>query len=118
MFGRVTLTALALAAVGCVSVGKTVLLPGLSPTTEAEVRVFLPNDTVPPHERVAILEADFNDSMSDGADVLNKLRQEAAKLGANGVVLIGTEGEAGAATVMRTLATGVYLGSLSGKGPG
>ena len=103
-----TLALLVLA--GCVSVGKTVLVPGLPPKAEADVQVFLPGDSVPPHERVAILEADFNDSMSDGSDVLNKLRQEAAKLGADGIVLVGTEAESDAARVMRTLATGAYLG--------
>ena len=87
MTRRVLAVTLALGLTSCVSVGKTVLMPDLPPTSEESVRVFLPGDSVPEHDRVAILTADFNDSMSDNSDVLNKLRKEAAKLGANGIVI-------------------------------
>lgn len=102
--------ALLLVLSGCVSVGKTVLTPGLPPVPESAVNIFMPGDEIPEHRRVAILEADFNDSMNGLDDVLAKLRQEAAKLGANGVVIVGGSAEGGAERALRTLTTGVYLG--------
>ncbi len=110
MTKRVLAVTLALGLTACVTVGKTVLMPDLAPTNEESVRVFLPGDAVPAHDRVAILTADFNDSMSDNSDVLNKLRQEAAKLGANGIVIVGSESEDGVTRTLRTLTTGLYLG--------
>jgi hypothetical protein len=108
---RPTILVLALTlAAGCVSVGKTVLVPDLAPVPEMDVRIFMPGDSIPEHTRVAILNAEFNDDMSGDDDVLNKLRQEAGKLGANGVVLVGSEAEGAAARALRTLATGIYLG--------
>lgn len=95
---------------GCVNVGTTLLRPGLAPVSETSVTIFLPGDSVPEHERVAILEADYNDMMSGTDDVLNKLRAEAAKLGANGVVLAGYEAEGAVVRAMRTATTGAYLG--------
>ncbi len=110
MTKRILAVTLALGLTACVTVGKTVLMPDLPPTSEESVQVFLPGDTVPEHDRVAILTADFNDSMSDNSDVLNKLRQEAAKLGANGIVIVGSEAEDDITRTLRTLTTGVYLG--------
>lgn len=99
-----------LALAACVSVGKTVLVPGLPPVSADSVQVYLPGDSVPPHDRVALLEADYNDSMSDATDVINKFRSEAAKLGATAVVILGSESEDDTGRVLRTLTTGVYLG--------
>ena len=110
MTKRVLAVTVALGLTACVTVAKTVLMPDLPPTSEEIVRVFLPGDTVPEHDRVAILTADFNDSMSDNSDVLNKLRKEAAKLGANAIVIVGNEAEDDVTRTLRTLTTGVYLG--------
>ena len=110
MTKRALTVTLALVLTACVSVGKTVLMPDLAPINEENVRVFLPGDAVPRHDRVAILTADFNDSMSDDSDVLNKLRKEAAKLGANGIVIVGSETESDATRVARTLTLGADYG--------
>ncbi len=110
MTKRVLAVTLALGLTACVTVGKTVLMPDLPPTSEESVQVFLPGDTVPEHDRVAILTADFNDSMSDDSDVLNKLRKEAAKLGANGIVIVGSEAESDATRIARTITLGADLG--------
>ena len=48
--------------------------------------------------------------MSNNSDVLNKLRKEAAKLGANAIVIVGSEAEDEVTRTLRTLTTGVYLG--------
>ncbi len=110
MTRHVLAVTLVLGLTSCVTVGKTVLMPDLPPTSEESVQVFLPGDPVPEHDRVAILTADFNDSMSDNSDVLNKLRKEAAKLGANAIVIVGSEAEDEVTRTLRTLTTGVYLG--------
>lgn len=94
---------------GCVTTGATVLTPGLPPTDASLVAVFFPSDSLPEHVRVAILEAEAHSA--SGTDVLNKLRQRAAQLGADGIVVFGTEGEDPSDTAMRALVTGYYIPS-------
>ena len=73
--------------VGCVSVSSTVLMDrAASPVPEAEVYVFLPGDEIPEScERVAILHASGPEYATNESDMLDKLREEAGKLGANAV---------------------------------
>lgn len=72
---------------GCVSVSKTVLIDrSASPVPEAEVGVFLAQDSVPAScERVALLHASGPEDLTDEGDMWNKLREESGKLGANAV---------------------------------
>jgi hypothetical protein len=81
--------ALLLFLAACVSVSKSVLSRAHigQPVPRDEVQVFFADDSVPPHERVAILSAQGDDSLTDPADMIDKLRQEAGKLGANAIIL-------------------------------
>lgn len=74
---------------GCVSVNKTVLMDrSATPVAETDVEVFLAGDEVPAScERVAILHASGDEDFTDESDIINKLREEAGKLGANALHL-------------------------------
>ncbi|UCC25817.1 MAG: hypothetical protein JSU98_01725 [Gemmatimonadales bacterium] len=74
---------------GCVSVGKTVLDTSFqaNPVPRDDVYVYMPGDTVPEHTRVAILDAEGDADLFNNADLLNKLREEAGKLGANAIII-------------------------------
>jgi len=81
------LAALALAA--CVSVNKSILAPnptGRSFSTE-QVYVYLQGDSVPEHTRLAILNARGDSDATDEGDMIDELREEAGKLGANAIIL-------------------------------
>ncbi|MBM4184588.1 MAG: hypothetical protein FJ207_10300 [Gemmatimonadetes bacterium] len=81
------LSLLALAA--CVSVNKSILAPnptGRRFSTE-QVYVYLANDSVPEHTRLAILIARGDVDVTDESDMIDKLREEAGKLGANAIIL-------------------------------
>lgn len=86
---RLCVTALVLALVGCVSVNKSILVP--SPTGRtfavAQVAVFFQSDSIPEHTRVAILNAKGDADMTDEGKMIDKLREEAGKLGANAIIL-------------------------------
>ena len=83
----VLLAGLALA--GCVSVNKSVLAPNPTGRTfeMADVYVYLGQDTVPEHTRLAILHASGNPDVTNESDLIDKLREEAGKLGANAIIL-------------------------------
>lgn len=87
--GRAAVLLAALLAAGCVTVGKTVLDSSFqaNPVPRDDVYVYLPGDTVPEHTRVAILDAEGDADVVDNSDLLNKMREEAGKLGANAIVL-------------------------------
>lgn len=72
---------------GCVQVSKTVLMDrSFAPVPKAEVYVLLAEDRVPEScERVAILHASGDQDLTDEGEMLDKLRDEAGKLGANAV---------------------------------
>jgi hypothetical protein len=95
---------------GCVSASKTVLIPNLQPVAPADVRFYFQLDSVPAHDRVAILEVNSNDMMNTTTAVLDKLRIEAAKLGADGVILVGSESEDPRTRAMRAALSGADLG--------
>jgi hypothetical protein len=79
----------ALAAAACVSVNKSILAPNPTGRTfsEDQVYVYFENDEIPEHTRVAILNAEGDTDTTDESDMIDKLREEAGKLGANAIVL-------------------------------
>jgi hypothetical protein len=82
-----TLLGLSLAA--CISVNKSILAPnptGRTFETQA-VYVYLEGDSVPEHTRLAILNASGDTDVTDESDMIDKLREEAGKLGANAIIL-------------------------------
>lgn len=81
------LALLVLILAGCTSVSQTVLMPGLPPMLPEEVQIFLPGDSIPPHDRVAILAGKGADYWSNRTQLLEHLRRRAGDLGANGVIL-------------------------------
>ncbi len=74
---------------GCVTVNKSILAP--NPTGRAfaldEVTVYFERDTVPEHTRLAILNAHGDIDTTDEGDMIDELREEAGKLGANAIIL-------------------------------
>ena len=72
---------------GCVRVSSSVLIDrSASPVPQAEVYVFLPGDEIPEScERVAIVHASGNQDLTNEGQMLDKLREEVGKLGANAV---------------------------------
>jgi hypothetical protein len=75
--------------VGCVSVNKSILAP--NPTgrtfTLDEVTVYFESDSIPEHTRLAILNAHGDIDTTDESDMIDELREEAGKLGANAIIL-------------------------------
>ena len=85
--GAVTVTA-------CVSLNSTKLAPSMSfePVPENDVRIFQGEDEVPdPYVKLALFNASGSHSFTDESDLFNKMREEAAKIGCNGVVIQGQE---------------------------
>jgi hypothetical protein len=78
---------------GCVTVSKSVLMDRSSmPVPEESVQVFLANDQIPEScERVAILHASGEEDWTDEGQMIDKLRSEAGKLGANALHLMTME---------------------------
>ena len=73
----------------CVSVNKSILAPnptGRRFATE-DVYVYLQRDTVPDHTRIAILNARGDVDVTNEGEMIDKLREEAGKLGANAIIL-------------------------------
>ena len=83
----VVLAVLALAA--CVGVNKSILAPNPTGVVFAKdaVQVFFSTDSIPTHTRVAILNAKGSDDWTNEGEMIDKIRGEAGKLGANAVVL-------------------------------
>src|SRR5688500_3939260 len=74
---------------GCVSVNKSILAPNPPGRTFSvdEVTVYFESDTIPEHSRLAILNAHGDIDTTDEADMIDELREEAGKLGANAIIL-------------------------------
>ena len=77
----------------CVSVSKSVLMDrSATPVPQHDVYVFLDNGEVPTDcERVALLNASGDDTFTNEGQMIDKLRQEAGKLGGNAILLQGME---------------------------
>ena len=86
---RSWLVILLVLAAACVTVNKSVLSYERmhQPIPKQQVQVFFADDSLPAHERIAILNAKGDESMTDEGDMIDKLREEAGKLGANAIVL-------------------------------
>jgi hypothetical protein len=100
---------LAVLATACVTVSKTVLTEEYSevpvPPGQVDVLMALMGDTIPAGcDRVAILHASGDVDVTDEGDFLDKLRNEAGKLGAN-TVFVQTMEDPGAA---ERIASGVF----------
>jgi hypothetical protein len=78
-----------LAATACVSVNKSILAPNPTGRTFGleQVYVYFPDDSIPDHTRLAILNAKGDADATDEGEMIDKLREEAGKLGANAIVL-------------------------------
>ena len=74
---------------GCVSVNKSVLDATFQdrPVPTSQVRVFFADDEIPDHVRVAILNATGDSGMTNQGQMIDKMREEAGKLGANAIIL-------------------------------
>ena len=73
----------------CVTVSKSVLNRSMmaTPVPKEDVQVYLPGDSVPEHTRIAILNAKGDVDMTNEGQMIDKLRSEAGKLGANAIIL-------------------------------
>lgn len=80
---------LLLAVTGCVTVSKSVLMDRSdTPVPRDGVYVFLESDTIPAScERVALLHASGDEDVTDEGQMIDRLREEAGKLGANALYL-------------------------------
>ncbi len=76
---------------GCVSINHTMLDtgPGYAPVPAPEVQVFFERDELPEHTRVALLYGKTFENLTTESKLIEKLREAAGALGANGVVLLG-----------------------------
>lgn len=83
------LVGLVLLLAACVSVNKSILDRSMmdSPVARDDVHVYLPGDTLPEYRRIAILTAEGDVDTTDEGQMIDKLRQEAGKLGANAIIL-------------------------------
>ena len=97
---RTILPALAAALVlgACVTVSKSVLMDRSAfPVPQQNVYVFLPSDSVAPScERVALLNASGEENFTNESQMIDKMRDEAGKLGANAILLQSIEDPGGA----------------------
>ena len=93
----------------CVTVTSTVLRDRTaSPVLEREVYIYLADDELPEDcERVAILHGSGTQDWTDETDMLNKLREEAGKLGANAVHMQSMEDAGTGERVVAALFGGV-----------
>ena len=107
---------LALVAImGCVSVNKSVLAPGLPPVPAEDVQVFFESDSIPEHTRVAILNASGSQGFTNQGQMIDKLREGASKLGANAIVLLGVKEPGAGEKFENALVGGVADGQRRGE---
>lgn len=107
------ITVLLLAA--CVSVNKSVLTPGLAPVAPTDVQVFFESDSIPEHTRVAILNAQGSQGFTNQGQMIDKLREEAAKLGANAIILMGINEPGAGEKLVNALVGGLADGQRRGE---
>jgi hypothetical protein len=109
-------TSLALAIAGCASTSRVLLGPARAPLAPEQVRIYY--QPPPRYLEIALLETEsggFTYGEQNKMDaVLTKLRIEAAKLGANGVLFQGAENGYGGSGV----GVGIGGGSAIGGGVG
>jgi hypothetical protein len=83
------LLGLTIALAACVTVNKSILDRSFmaAPVPMESVHVYLPGDDVPKHTRIAILNAEGDVDLTDESQMIDKLREEAGKLGANAIIM-------------------------------
>lgn len=113
--GRLTPVSAVLFLAACVSVNKSVLRPGLAPVPFDDVQVFFEGDSIPEHTRVAILNASGSSGFTNESQMIDKLREEAAKLGANAVILSGMKEPGAGEKFVNYLAGGLADGQRKGQ---
>ena len=88
-FRRIATCLLIVLTASCVTVNKSILSSArmTSPVAKEQVHVYLADDSIPVHERIALLHAKGDESLTDESDMIDKFRSEAGKLGANAIVL-------------------------------
>jgi len=88
---RLSLITLAVLSTGCISVSKSVLNDSYryQPIPRDDVYVFFPYDDVCEHDRIAILAAEGDEGLTSEGQLIDRLREEAGKLGANAIILNG-----------------------------
>ena len=81
--------AVTLSLTACVMVNKTVLDRSFmdAPIPQENVHVYLPGDELPDHTRIAILHAEGDVDITNEGEMIDAMRKEAGKLGANAIVL-------------------------------
>lgn len=84
-----SVTVLAALSSGCITVSKSVMNDSYTyrPLNRDAVYVFLPGDEVCAHDRIAILAAEGDEEWTSEGAMIDKLREEAGKLGANAIIL-------------------------------
>lgn len=82
-------TGLLLTVAACVSVNKSILDRSRmgTPVPQDSVHVYMPGDSLPSYTRIAILNAKGDVQMTNEGQMIDKLRKEAGKLGANAIIL-------------------------------
>ena len=103
---RLSILGLLAVLAACVHVNKSVLTPGLAPVAFGDVHVYFAGDSLPQHTRVAILNASGSSGFTNEAQMIDKLREEAGKLGANAIVLEGLREPGGAEKIANALVGG------------
>lgn len=113
----------------CVSVNKSVLSRSrvAQPVPRDDVQVYFAGDSVPEHERIAILSGSGDDTMTNQGQLIDKLREEAGKLGANAIILNEVKDASTGAKVAQAIlgtsakrkgeAIAVYVPSLDKRQP-
>ncbi len=85
----ITVLAAAVLLTGCISTSVTKLSTrSYTPLTPEDVTIYLYEEDIPgDYEKVALITARGDYAMTDEAKMFKKVRQKAAKLGANGVLV-------------------------------
>lgn len=101
----------------CVSVNKSMLDSSFErqPLPPEEVQVFFADDELPEHTRVAILHASGDSGMTDEAKMIDRLREEAGKVGANAIVLDDLREPSSGERAVNALFTGYAGGTRRGE---
>ena len=86
----------------CVSVSKSILTHDyrMDPVARDEVYVFFAYDEICEHDRIAILAAEGDEDLTSEGQMIDRLREEAGKLGANAIVLNHVEEPGGGERVV------------------
>jgi len=112
---HLALAAVAVFLLACVSVNKSVLTPGLASVPASDVHVYFDTDSIPEHTRVAILNASGSSGFTNEGQMIDKLREEAGKLGANAIVLQGIKEPGAGEKLVNALVGGMADGTRRGQ---